>query len=237
MLALLWVVLLAAPIFAQSTCPTTPTWSPCDFFFDLEPTEDAAHVELLAEFRSPRHRTFLMYAVRDADRRFVIRFSPTEPGDWIYHVTSNLPRLDGKKVHFQASESDSPGFVRVANVHHFAYEGTNKGHLWMAAPFDHFAEIPRPEFDGAVEQRVKEKFTHLRLTVSAGTDLREAADRVRAINAKGLVADLVLASIPEDREKREAYLADIVARFSGMNVTWMGVPAFEDLAHPKAMLK
>src|SRR5262249_34132873 len=116
MVLLLWAVLFAAPLFAQSTCSSVPTWSSCDFVFDLEPNEDPAHLELRAEFRSPRHRTFLMYAFRDADRRFVIRFSPTETGDWIYRLTSNLPRFEGKEVHFNASESDSPGFVRVANV-------------------------------------------------------------------------------------------------------------------------
>jgi hypothetical protein len=234
-----WLVLalLAARAFAQSSCSTVPTWSSCDFVFDLEPNEDAGHVELRAEFRSPRHRTFLMYAFADSERRRVIRFSPTEAGDWTYRITSNLPRLDGKEMRFSASESESPGFVRVANVHHFAYEGTNKGHLWMATGLDHFGETPRAEFDRAVDARVKEKFTHLRVTLDAKTDLREAAERVRAINTKGLVADIVLASIPEDREKREEYVGDIVARFGGMNVTWMGVPAFEDVAHGKAILK
>src|SRR5277367_3348537 len=159
MLVFLWVVLLAAPIFAQPSCSTVPAWSSCDFVFDLDPNEDAAHVELRAEFRSPRHRTFLMYAFRDAERRFVMRFSPTETGEWIYRVTSNLPRLDGKEVHFNAAESDSPGFVHVANVHHFAYEGTGKGHLWMATALDRFVEMPRAEFDRAVEQRAKEGFT------------------------------------------------------------------------------
>jgi hypothetical protein len=233
----LWVWLLAAPAFAQSTCLTVPAWSSCDFVFDLEPNEDAAHLELRAEFRSPRHRTFLMYAFADGERRRVIRFSPTEPGDWTYRVTSNLPRLDGKEARFSAPESESPGFVRVANVHHFAHEGTGKGHLWMATAIDRFAGIPRAEFDGTVDERVKEKFTHLRVTLDVKTDLREAAERVRAINVKGLVADVVLASVPEERSQREAYVSDIVARFGGMNVTWMGVPAFEDIAHGKSILK
>src|SRR5271169_1801606 len=120
MLVFLWVVLLAAPIFAQPSCSTVPAWSSCDFGFDLEPNEDAGHVELRAEFRSPRHRTFLMYAFEDGPRKRMIRFSPTEAGDWTYRITSSLSRLDGKELRFTASESDSPGFVRVANVHHFA---------------------------------------------------------------------------------------------------------------------
>ena len=61
--------------------------------------------------------------------------------------------------------------------------------------------------------------------------------RVRAINAKGLVADLTLASIPEDRQMRERYLADLVSRLAAMNVTWMGLPAFESVPHSRSALK
>jgi len=76
--------------------PATPAWSPCDLVFDLDGSEKPEGVELRAEFRSPHHRTYLMRAFRDGDRRFVIRFSPTEAGSWDYRVTSSLPRLDGK---------------------------------------------------------------------------------------------------------------------------------------------
>src|ERR1700682_3303520 len=128
MLALVLLLLVATPLFAQPTCPATPAWSPCDLVFDLESGENAAQIELRAEFRSPRHRTYLMYAFREGDRRLIIRFSPTEAGDWDYRLTSSLARLEGKEGRFNSSPSDSPGFVRVANVHHFATED-NKAHL------------------------------------------------------------------------------------------------------------
>src|SRR5438132_6757370 len=107
---LFWLA-VAAPLLAQSTCPPTPAWSPCDVVFDLEPAENPAQAELHAEFRSPRHRTYLMHAFRESDRRFVIRFSPTEAGGWDYRITSNIARLDGKAGELMATESDSPGFV------------------------------------------------------------------------------------------------------------------------------
>src|SRR5262249_40464810 len=110
MLARLWAVVLAAPLFAQPNCPSAQAWSPCDLAFDLEPNESPAQVELRAEFRSPRHRTYMLRAFRDGDRRLVIRFTPTEAGPWIYRITSSLPRLDGKEVQFSAAESESPGF-------------------------------------------------------------------------------------------------------------------------------
>ncbi len=231
------LVLFSASLIAQPACPVTSAWSTCDLVFDLEAAENPSTVELRAEFRSPHHHTYLMYAFRDGDRRFVIRFAPTEAGTWEYRLTSNLPRLDGKEVQFTATESDSPGFVRVANVHHFATEANNKQHLWMATALDHFVSMPRPEFDTLVAQRAAEKFTHLRVTLDPGVDLREAAARLIAINAHGLVADLVLASIPTDRTERARYLADVISRFAPMNLTWMGVPRFEELEQTRLVLK
>ncbi len=236
MIALVWILLAASPLLAQASCQATPAWSPCDLVFDLEPSENPAQVELRAEFRSPHHRTYMMVAFRDGDRRFVIRFAPTEEGDWEYRLTSSLPRLDGKVDRFTAAPSDSPGFVRVANVHHFATEN-NKPHLWMATALEHFSTLPRAEFDQAVKRYADEKFTHIRVTLESGVDLREVTGRVRAINTHGLVADLVLASIPEDRQERERYLSDIVGRFAAMNISWMGVPSFESVMHGRALLK
>lgn len=237
MLARWWMIVVAAPLWAQPACPSAKAWSSCDFVFDLEPNENAASVELHAEFRSPHHKTYMMHAFHDDDRRLTIRFTPTEDGAWMYRITSSLPRLDGKEISFNVAESESPGFVRVANVHHFAWEGTGKAHLWMAAALDQFTSMPRADFDRMLDQRVKEKFTHLRVTIDRATDLREAAGRIRAINTRGLVADLALAAIPEDRTERTRYVSDIVARFSGMNITWMGMPSFEDTPHARAVMK
>ncbi len=221
----------------RAGCASTPAWSTCDLVFDLEPNESPANIQLRAEFRSPHHRTYMMYAFRDSDRRFVIRVAPTEAGTWEYRLTSSLARLEGKEGQFTASESESPGFVKVANVHHFAYEGTNKQHLWMATTVDKFVTTPRAEFDRTITQRAEEKFSHLRVMINPGDDLREAADRLRAINARGMVADVALASIPTDRTERQLYLTDIICRFAPMNLTWMGLAAFESVAHPRAALK
>ena len=179
----------------------------------------------------------MLHAFRDGDRRMVIRFSPTASGTWDYLVSGSVRRFEGMAGHVSASESDSPGFVRIANVHHFMNEATSKAHLWMATPLDHFIAMRRAEFDQTVEQRAKEKFTHLRVTIERGANLDEAADRVRAINAHGMVADLVLAWIPEDAQERARYMNDIVARFAAFNITWMGVPSFENVAHARAILK
>jgi hypothetical protein len=235
---MLWVMLLllCLPLLAQPTCPATPAWSPCDLVFDLEADEKPEAVELRAEFRSPHHRTYLMHAFRAGDRRFVIRFSPTEAGSWDYRLSSSIARLDGKLGQLNASESDSPGFVKVANVHHFQTENT-RPHLWMAASVEKFLDMPRAEFDSVVAAREKEKFTHLRVTLDAGQNLVEAAERIRAINAHGLTADIMFATFPDDGKDRERYISDVVARLSAFNITWAGFPAYERVPRGRAILK
>jgi hypothetical protein len=235
---MLWamLLLLAWPLLAQPTCPATPAWSPCDLVFDLEGSETPDSVELRAEFRSPHHRTYLMRAFRDGDRRFVIRFSPTEGGSWDYKLTSNIQRLNGAAGQVLATDSDAPGFVKVANVHHFQTEN-NKPHLWMAASIDKFLALPRGEFDALVAARVKEKFTHLRVTLDSQADLGEAAERIRAINRQGLVADIAFASIPDDFKERERFVGTVVSRLAAFNVTWAGFPTFEKVPHGRAILK
>jgi hypothetical protein len=236
---LLLLILLAAPgLFAQQQgCSPAPAWSPCDMAFDLASGENPETVELRAEFRSPHHRIYRLIAFHDSGSRFILRFTPTEAGDWEYRLSSNLPRLEGQEGKISATPADAPGFVHPApNLHHFQTDN-GQPHLWMATALDNFARIPRADFDKLVEQRVKEKFTHLRVALDAEADLREAADRVRAINASGLVADLVLASIPEDAQARRKYIVDIAGRFAAFNITWMGVPAFENLPRGRALLK
>ena len=231
-----WGVLFAWPVWAQLPTCSVPVWSACDLTFELDAGENSAGVQLHGEFRSAK-RTLLIRAFKEADRKYVLRFAPTETGEWAYRLTSSIKRLDGQLGKATAVASDSPGFVKVANVHHFAYEGTAKQHLWMATAIDNFTKIPRADFDRIVEQRIGEKFTHLRVTIAPDADLSEAAARIRAINGRGIVADVVLGGIPADRVERERYLTDIAARFSALNITWMGAPAFETIPNGKAILK
>ena len=88
---------------AAQPCANIPTYSPCDMPFELNDNEAAAHphpyvsVVLHAEFRSPHFKTFLMPAFWDGGKRMVIRFAPTEPGEWIYRITSNIARYEGDR--------------------------------------------------------------------------------------------------------------------------------------------
>src|SRR6516164_4742172 len=117
MLVLLCVLFAAAAsLFAQGAppCAGTPAWSSCDLPFELAPNENPDNVELRGEFRSPHHRTYVLRAFRDGDKRYIIRFTPTESGDWEYRLSSNLSRLEGQAGQITAGSSESPGFVHAA---------------------------------------------------------------------------------------------------------------------------
>src|SRR5947207_698096 len=93
---LLFIVFICVPACAQTPCDGTPAYSPCEIAFELSAPDLAAHpnpyaaIELKAEFRSPRFHTYLMPAFWDGGRKMIVRFTPTEPGQWIYKTTSNL---------------------------------------------------------------------------------------------------------------------------------------------------
>src|SRR6266478_4594691 len=107
-------MLPALALRAQTPCANTPAYTICDIVFDLSEKAAAAHpapyktVELKAEFRSPRHRTMAMPAFWDGGRRMVIRFAPTEPGDWDYRVSGNLQRFDNTAGRLSATAVDNP---------------------------------------------------------------------------------------------------------------------------------
>jgi hypothetical protein len=257
---------LALPCFAQTVCQPTPTYSPCEIVFELTEQEASANpylnVELEAEFRSPRFRTFRMPGFWDGGRRFVIRFTPTDPGEWVFRLSGNLPRFDGKEGTFTATDSKSPGFLRPANVHHWALIDDNRRtpHLWMGDTLYTLPFIDRQVFDKVAAARAGQKFTHLRGVVlappgkPAGTYLsadqpnpeafRELDERILALNRKGIVVDLMLAydqrqlqNLFPSWQQRERYIRYLVARYSALDVTWQGFENFERAPGGRAALK
>jgi len=262
-LAIAAVLAPVAP--AQTVCGPTPVYSPCELAFELNDAEAAAHpnpyltVKLEAEFRSPRYRTFKMPGYWDGGRRMVIRAAPTDPGEWVFRITSNLERFDGNEGTFTATPSDSPGFLEAANVHHWALaDGQKKTpHLWMGDTLLTFPLIDRAIFEQVVNKRAEQKFNHIRGVIISrdlrsfpGRDrpdpafFRELDSRVRYMNGKGIIADLVLgwdnnqlAELFPEREQRARYIQYAVARYSAFNVTWQGVEHFEDYADGRALLK
>ncbi len=259
---------IALSLRAQTICSPTPAFSACEVVFELSEAEVAAHpnpyktVEISAEFRSPRHRTFRLPAFWDGGRRMVIRFAPTEPGPWDFRVTSNLPSFDGKIGQFTATESDAPGFIRVANVHHFAYTrgDGNTPHLWMGDTLLRAGFTDDSVFRQFVDARASQKFTHIRVSaLGAAEDAAKAfptADapdltyfrtldaRLRYINQKGMTVDLLLAgggnilrTLFPDWDQRQRFVRYLIARYAGLNITWGGVENFDDYVDGRDLLK
>jgi hypothetical protein len=253
-------------LVAQTTCNNTPAYTPCEFVFELNAQEAAAHpnpyadVELHAEFRSPRFHTPKMPAFWDGGQRLVIRFTPTEPGEWLWRITSNIQRWEGQAGSFTAAASEAPGFVRTANVHHWAWTEGNQPHLWMGDTLYPFTFLDQAVFQRIVDARAAQKFNHIRGLVLGTPEQAARAfpspDRpnpehfqhldqcIRYMNQKGIVADLILGGTQNHLMKlfptwqqRQRYIAYIVARYAPFNVTWQGVQAFETDDNGRALMK
>ena len=263
--ALLALAFASLSLFAQTPCANTPAYSPCEFTFDLTDQDAAAHpnpyltARLHIEFRSPRFQTLLMPAFWDGGRRMVVRFTPTEPGEWIYRITSNFGGLDGKTGAFTAAPSEAPGFIHPRNVHHWAWTENNKPHLWMGDTCYRFLSLDENVFRTLVDTRARQKFNHIRglvldpdATARAFPTpdrpdpawFRALDERIRYMNSKGIIADLILAGdanhlaklFPE-WQQRERYVRYVIARYAPMNITWQGVQEFEEYADGRALLK
>ena len=252
------------PSFAQTPCDNIPAYSPCEFVFELTGDEVSAHpdpysdVEFEAEIRSPHFRTFLMPAFWDGGRKLVLRFAPTEAGQWTYRITSNLKSLDGKQGAFTAAESESPGYVHPANVHHWATEN-KKAHLWMGTIADRLGFIDAAEIPRLLATIDAEKFNHVRVSI-----LGDPADRARVMDGgnpnpqyfdeldrrilqlhkKGVTTDLVLAANPDtlrtlfpNWQSRERFVRYLIGRYAPLNITWQGVMEFEDYRDGRPLLK
>ena len=256
----------ALSALAQTPCEGTPAYSPCEIPFELSAADSAVRLNpyvnflLQVEFRSPRFKTYLMPAFWDGSRnKMIVRFTPTEAGQWIYKVTSNVSAFDGKQGMFNAAASDSPGFVNVANVHHWATDN-KKAHLWMGFIADRFSFAGATEFDQQLNAAAQNKFNHIRGSVLGNVKDRalvylgpdrpnpayfdELDRRIAEIHKRGITTDVMLASDPDcitalfpDWQARERFVRYVVARYAAFNITWQGVEEFEDYADGRALLK
>ena len=236
------VLLIGGLLGAEPSCPPTPVYKTCDMVFELDEARRDPYnsVELRGEFRSPRHRTLMVYGFWDGGRRMVIRFAPNEVGDWEFRITSNLSQYDGKQGTLSATASEAPGFLRVANMHHWAYTDSNKAHLWMG---DTDYDATGDAFHKLVDARATAKYTHLRALGAAFTTpdiaaLQALDERVRYTNDKGLVFDMVLAkTVPESAAQRDRYIRYIAARYGAFHVTWQIFQAFEEVKNARPLAK
>lgn len=250
----------AAPACSQGVA----AYMPCELSFDWNSSEVTAEAsaykdELLnVEFRSPHAKTYLMHAYWDGGRTLRVRFSPTEDGEWAYHVTSEIKRFNDQEGQFAVSASASPGYVAVANLRHW-WTDNKQPHLWFSAEVP-WLDLSQADFEAWIDARKADGFTHIRgalLTQKAGkpapltTKLQPnfayfAAldDRLLYAQSKGLVLDLMFADNSfvgtgtlEDWEARQALIAYLINRYSALNVCWQGVESYELRGGTRAILK
>jgi hypothetical protein len=262
------ILALAVPGLRAQSCDNTPAYSTCEMAFELSEAEAAAHphpyasVELRVEFRSPRRRTYGMSGYWDGGRRVVVRFAPTEEGQWDYLVSSNIAGWNGKTGSFSAAGSPSPGFILPANVHHWQYAekssaGLYQPHLWLGANELLFGGMDDTAFRAMADARAAQKFTHVRGFVLAGPSggqfaagepnldyFRRLDGHVRYLNQKGLIADLVLAGgegtitkLFPTWQDRKRFVRFVAARYAAMNVTWETVDQFEPYPDGRALMQ
>ncbi len=257
--AALFCATAASPLaLAQEPCSQPSQWTPCDFVFETK-AGDAAELQLHGEFRSPRHKTYLIPAFWDGGNRYVVRISPTESGEWTYRFTSNVERWNSKQGTFAAAIGSAPSFIRNVNVHHWQTVEDLQPHHWMGDTLNRIGFVSKEEFEKFLNSRVDEKFTHLRgLLLGEEKDqshtwvngkpnvayFQELDKRLLAVNQKGLVFDLVLADTTDSLRKlfptwqdRERFIQYITSRYAGYNITWQVVLAFEGYAGGRPMTK
>ena len=167
-------------------------------------------MQLNVEFRSPKFRTYLMPAFWDGGEPvMVVRFAPTDDGEWTYQVVSNSPAGTTGKASSQPHRLPRcrDSFV-PRNVHHWAYADSDRPHLWMGDSELRLRDHRQAQLTRLVDARTAQKFTHFRGSVMSAKDspkpafagpdkpnpefFRAVDERVTYINFKGLVADLVL---------------------------------------------
>jgi Domain of unknown function (DUF5060)/Protein of unknown function (DUF4038) len=247
---------------AADTPPCTSgarAWLPCEMRFAADAKTIASTYTgdvLSIEFRSPTHATNLVRAFSDGGPELVVRFTPSQPGVWTYHITSSIPKYSEQESTFTAAETDLPGFVSVANLRHW-WTTNKRPHLWLSAEVPFFA-LDQSAYEAWLDARKHDGFTHIRgvlldtsAKLKALTDgapnpayFRELDAKLLAAAQRGFVLDLIFADrgvaasgVLHDYATRGPLLRYLVARYGALDVTWQGIPQFENVTGSRQLLK
>jgi hypothetical protein len=249
---------LAAAASAQTICPPTPQFSPCEFVFDIPSANSDQPLDLEAQFRSPHQNSGIAKAFWDGGTRWVIRYTPAEPGSYAYRISSRLAEFNGKEGQITSTPVNRPGWVRAANVHHFAYvDETNNNslspHLWMGAMVPGFASMEAAQWRTFVDARAQQHFNHLGVTLVDGTSaarfktpdfFRSAEEKIRYANEKGIIVDVaffgpngLLNRLLPTHDDRQKWFTYALSRLAAYDVTWQGIEAWETYDNGSDLLK
>ncbi|MEP6717144.1 MAG: DUF5060 domain-containing protein [Terriglobia bacterium] len=249
-------VLLALAVFAraQTNCPPTPRYATCDLVFDVPGANGDQPLDLHAEFRSPHHDTALMNAFWDGGTKWVIRFAPAEAGEYTWRVTGP-PAFNGKVGQFTATSNAKTGWLRAANVHHFAnVEGTVlTPHLWMGGVIPDFAHMDSVRWKAMIDTRASQHFNHMAVTLvdeNSSADFRSpeffraAEEKIRYANDRGIIIDVaffgpgnLMNRLLPSHGDRQKWFTYALSRLAAFDVTWQGVEAWESYENARDLLK
>lgn len=244
----------ASVLQAQTVCPPTPRYSPCDIVFDVPGASGDQPQNLQAEFRSPRHATALVRAVWDGGSKWLIRFTPTEAGDYTFRLTSSQSAFSGKEGHFTATSNEKAGWLRAANLHHFAFVEGNAltPHLWMGGVAAGFPQMSMTQWKSLVDTRAAQHFNHLAITLVDAAALnfkspeffRPAEEKIRYANDRGIIVDLaffggdsLMNRLLPTHADREQWFTYALSRLAAFDVTWQGIEAWETYDNARELLK
>ncbi len=252
--ALLFGIMLRA----QTICPPTAQFSPCEIVFDIPSANPDQPPDLEGQFRSPHQNTGIAKAFWDGGSRWVIRFAPAEPGNYAYKIVSRLAEFNGKEGQIISTPAKGSGWVRAANVHHFAFadEANNNAltpHLWMGAVVTGFASMDARQWQSLVDTRAQQHFNHLCVTLVDGPNsdrfktpefFRAAEEKIRYANEKGIIVDLaffgpdgLLNRLLPNHDDRQKWFTYALSRLAAYDVTWQGIEAWETYDNGPDLLK
>lgn len=233
--------------WAQTVCPSTRVFSPCDLVFDIPLAPATKPLDLQAEFRSPRASTFLAHAFWDGGSRWVIRYLPAEAGKHAYRLTGNVAGFSGKQGEIIATPDPAvhPGLLQPANLHHFAFvDGiVYTPALYMGAVVPGFASMEPARWKALVDERAGQHFNHLAVTLvdsSASAAFRTpeffraAEEKITYANGHGMMIDLAFSGpelltrlLPTANDRRE-WFTYALSRLAAFDVTWQGIEAWDN---------
>ena len=238
---------------AQTDCPPTPQFSPCELVFDIPGAKTDQPIDLQALRFA--HRTRPPAAARafwDGGSRWIIRFTPAEAGTYVWQLSN------GKEGQFTATPVDKPGWLRAANVHHFALvdeanQNNPTPHLWMGAMIPGFASMTLAQWKSLVDLRASQHFNHLGVTLvdeSSTGDFqspqffRTAEEKLRYANQQGIIVDIaffgpngLMDRLLPSRSDRQKWFTYALSRLAAFNVTWQGIEGWETYEDGRELLK
>jgi hypothetical protein len=252
------VFLLCAAAWAQTVCPPTPEFTPCELVFDIPSASGNQPLDLHAEFRSPHQNTGRADAFWDGGTRWVIRYTAAEPGPYNWRLTSTIAGLGGKEGTFTSTPVDKPGWLRAANVHHFAFvDAANQNnltpHLWMGAVVPGFASMSVAQWKSLVDTRASQHFNHLGVTLvdeahasefQSPEFFRASEEKVRYANSKNVIVDVaffgpngLMDRLLASHDARQKWFTYALSRLAAFDVTWQGLEGWESYDNGRELLK